>query len=329
MATDVVLPHTLRVLFKELINDELGYPGEAEGEKFLTVNKISETFDIGLGPLKRLSIEGYIQTIESPNDNGRRIVLMRLADVVPLVDQIKDVTSCVDAARQLHVPPRVMRDLSARGLVVALNTRVCEIAACGEAYSAESVRELRQRIQSRIQPAGGVSFFSLQVAAREFGEIEFPWAAMIAAILADDVEVLSTGNKSSNLKLSFGVREVEKFAVGVRNHMRLEERRVHSWISGATAAAILKIHVTLFYRFVAARPDLFANRRTGSNSYRRDEIVALADRYIFSGEIARRMGIAANGVKLFMRDHGVEPVLALRENTDFIYERAKVQVPQN
>jgi hypothetical protein len=157
------------------------------------------------------------------------------------------------------------------------------------------------------RPPASDKCHSIAVAARSIGAGQTPWAAIISAIIAGDVEVFDKGIKRRNLRFSLAVEDMASFAAGVSDHLHgaPSDSKLPEWIAQSTAAEILQLNVAFLSRLAHARPDLLAQRGPGYTPYSAIEVHALAGVYIFVPEIARRNEMHPRRVATWLRSKGI------------------------
>jgi transposase len=333
LPSDDDLSPELRQLLKSLIEADMAVNGsfnrimgdQTKGRDFLPLYRLAEEFGINKHNLERIANSGRVRTIRAA-DADRSPVQMSRTDLLPLVQQFGDATSSVGAAKRLGIPLPALEGLADRGLIVRLDGAVAGFLEGGAGYSVKSIEQLRDRIWGRAKPKGSRTTVSLPYAARSLGaEVELPWAAIVAAIAAGDVEVFAGGDKRGTIRQSLVVADVKGFLAGVRRHMQHERISIDEWISASTAAEILKVSDPLFYRLVGRRPDLLKAAREGSKPFRRADVEAAARKLVFTAEVAEKTMESVRGVRKLLARLGIEPVVALEENKDLAYDRGAVE----
>ncbi|MBR1178076.1 hypothetical protein JQ617_29235 [Bradyrhizobium sp. KB893862 SZCCT0404] len=304
-------------------NDYLVRKGADADPSMMTIEGLSKTFGIRRFVVQRLSKSGLIPVVRA---NVRSPVRMAVADVLPLLADMKDALSELATAGRLGLPVTVLPSLVDRGLIRRLKGPVCGLVPGYRGYTKSSVDELMDKIWSKARPAGD-KCHSIAYAARSMGPGETPWAAIISAIVAGDVEILDKGTKSRNLRFSLAVEDVDAFVAGVSEHVigAPPDCNPPEWIAQSTAAEILHVNVAFVSRLAHARPELLPPRGPGFTPYSTMEVHALAGVYIFVAEIAHRSGMHPRRVPTWLRSSGVHPEIALQENRDFGYLRLAVE----
>lgn len=333
LTSDEDLSPELREVLKVLIETDMAANGnfhrimkhKVEGRDFLPIYRLAREFGINKHHIERLARSGRVRTLRAERAD-RSPVQMSRSDLLPLVEELKDATSVFGASKRLGIPRPVLQSLADRGLVLPLTGAVVGFLEGDEGYSIKSIEQLHDRIWSRAKPKGSRTTVSLPFAARSLGsEVELPWAAIVAAIAAGDVEVFAGGDKRGTIRQSLVVADVKAFLVGVRRHMRHDSISTDDWISASTAAEILKISDPLFYRLVGRRPDVLKAGREGAKPYRRADVEAAARKLVFTAEVAEKTMESLRGVRKLLAGLGIEPVVALEDNKDFAYDRGAVE----
>ncbi len=332
LTSDDGLSSELREVLKVLIDKDMAANGnfhrimkhKVEGRDFLPIYRLAREFGINKHHVERLAKSGRVRTLRVEG-GGRCPVQMSRSELLPLVEELKDATSVFGAAKRLGVPRPVLQSLADRGLVDRLSSAVVGFLEGGEGYSIKSIEKFHDRIWSKATPKGPRATVSLTYAARSLGrETELPWAAIVSAIAAGDVEVFAGGDKRGTIRQSLVVADINAFLVGVRKHIRHNNISTDEWVSASTAAEILRVSDPLYYRLVARRPDVLKARRDGAKPYRRTEVEAAAKKYVFTAEVAELAMESLRSVRSFLRGYGIDPVLALDANKDFAYPRSSV-----
>jgi transposase len=298
--------------------------GADADSSMLTIQQFADAFGVRRSILQRLATSGLVpvaraELVQSP-------VRMAVRHAMPLLLQMKDAISETAAAGLLGVPVTVLQSLVDRGLIRRLEGAVCGLVPGYSGYSRSSIEDLMDKVWSAARPAGD-KCHSIAVAARSIGPGETPWAAIISAIIAGDVQVFDKGTKRRNLRFSLAVDDVDAFANGVSAHQHdaLPESKQPEWIAQSTAAEILHVNVAFVSRLAHARTDLLAQRGPGYTPYSTIEVHALAGVYIFVAEIARRSGMHPRRVPTRLRSYGVDPEIALQADRDFGYLRLAIE----
>ncbi len=296
---------------------------DADGS-MLSIQQLSAAFGVERPILQRLARSGLIPVVRAKE--VRSPVRMAVTDVLPLLAQMKDAMSETEAARMLGLPLTVLPSLLDRGLIKRLEGPVCGLIPGYGGYTKSSVDKLMAKIWSAARPAVGKGR-SIAVAARSIGPGETPWAAIISAIVAGDVEIFDKNTKYRNIRFSLAVEDVDAFVVGVSEHLRdvPSDFKLPEWSAQSTAAEILHVNVAFLSRLAHAMPDLLSQRGPLYTPYSTIEVHALAGMYIFVSEIAHRCGMHPRRVPTWLRSKGVHPEIALQENRDFGYVRLAVE----
>ncbi len=304
-------------------NDYLVRKGADADRSMMTIETLSETLGIRPFVVRRLCKSGLIPVVRA---HVRSPVRMKVSDVIPLLAQMKDALSELATAGRLGLPLTVLPSLVDRGLIRRLEGPVRGLVPGYRGYTKSSVDELMDKIWSKARPARD-KCYSIAYAARSIGPGETPWAAIISAIVAGDVEILDKGTKSRNLRFSLAVEDVDAFVAGVSEHVinAPQDSKPPEWIAQSTAAEILHVNVAFVSRLAHARPELLLQRGPGFTPYSTMEVHALAGVYIFVAEISHRSGMHPRSVPNWLRSNGVHPDIALQENRDFGYLRLAVE----
>lgn len=304
-------------------NDYLVRKGDDADKSMMTIEALSKAFGIRRFVVQRLSKSGLIPVVRA---DVRSPVRMPIADVLPLLAHMKDALSETVTAGRLGLPVTVLPSLAERGLIRRLEGPVRGLVPGYRGYTKSSVDALMDKIWSNARPAGD-RCRSIAVAARSIGAGETPWAAIISAIVAGDVEIVDKNTKRRNIRFSLAVQDVDAFVDGVAGHIHDDpsDAEPPEWIAQSTAAEILHVNVAFLSRLAHARPDLLAQRGPGYTPYSTIEVHALAGVYMFVAEIAKRSGMHPRSVPSWLRSNGVHPDIALQENRDFGYLRLAVE----
>lgn len=297
--------------------------GDDADEAYLSIDGFAEEFDVRPSILRRLAQSGMVIVIKA-TDAKRSPVRMRIAEVKPLLEQLKDAIGENEAAGLLGLPVSVLPGLADRGLIGRLDGAVVGLVPGNAGYAKSSVEELMEKIWSAARPVRG-KCRSIAVAARPFGEGATPWAAIISAIVSGDVEVFDTGARR-NIRFSLAVEDTASFVAGVRKHLHgaAAGHELPEWIAGSTAAEILQVNEAFLSRLAHAMPDLLPRLGPGYTPYLASDVQALAAKYIFVPEIARRGEMHPRRAVSWLRSKGVQPAVALQENRDFGFLRSTV-----
>jgi transposase len=298
--------------------------GSDAGDTMLSIQVLAETLGVRREILQRLAKSGLVPVVRSRDVQSP--VRMAVRDVMPLLQQMKDAISEKAAAGLMGLPYSVLPRLVDRALLRRLEGPVCGLVPGYLAYSKSSVDDLMKKIWSRAQPGDG-KCCSIAVAARSIGAGETPWAAVIAAIVAGDVEVFDTGAKRRNIRFSIAVADVPAFVAGVRKQLEGPASRdeLPEFIAQSTVAEILQVTVAFLSRLANNRPDLLPAPGPGYTPYLARDVRELAATYIFVPEISRRSGMHPRRAASWLQSKGLRPAFTLQENRDFGFLRSAVE----
>ncbi|UFW48193.1 MULTISPECIES: hypothetical protein [Bradyrhizobium] len=298
--------------------------GADADSSMLSIQQLAATFGVERPILQRLANSGLVPVVRAQNVQSP--VRMAVHDVMPLLLQMKDAVSETVAAGLLGLPPTVLPSLVDRGLIRRLEGPICGLVSGYAGYSKSSIEDLMDKVLSAARPAGDKGR-SIAVAARSIGAGETPWAAILSAIVAGDVEVFDKDTRRRNLRFSLAVEDIDAFVAGVAGHLHGDpsDSQPPEWIAQSTSAEILHVNVAFLSRLARTRPDLLQQRGPGYTPYAAVEVHALAGVYIFVAEISHRSGMHPRSVPAWLRSNRVHPDIALQENRDFGYLRLAVE----
>jgi transposase len=298
--------------------------GADAGSSMLSLQALAETLGVRREILQRLAKSGLVPVVRSKDVQSP--VRMAIDDVMPLLQQMKDAISEKAAAGLMGLPCSVLPRLVDRGLMRRLEGPVCGLVPGYLAYSKSSVVALMGNIWSRARPARG-RCCSIAVAARSIGAGETPWAAVISAIVAGDVEIFDAGTMRRNFRFSLVVEDVISFVAGVKKHLRDASAKAElpEWIAQSTAAELLQVTVAFLSRLANTRPDLLPSRGPGYTPYLASDVREFAATHIFVPEISRRSEMHPRRAASWLRSKGLHPAFALQDNRDFGYLRGAVE----
>lgn len=299
--------------------------GSDAGDAMLSIDGLAETFGVRRSILQRLAESGLVPVARAENA-VRSPVRMAVRDVAPLIEQMKNAIGENETAGILGLPLSVLPSLADRGLIERLEGAVRGLVPgyCG--YTKSSVEALMAKIWSATRPSQA-KCRSIAVAARSIGPGETPWAAVISAIVAGDVNVHDTGAQRRNIRFSLAVEDTAAFVAGVNKHLHeaTATAALPRWIAQSTAAEILQVNVAFLSRLANLRPDLLQQPGPGYTPYLASDVQALCAQYIFVPEVARRGDMHPRRVVSWLRSENVLPSLSLQENRDFAYARSAVE----
>ena len=299
--------------------------GKDADDAMLSIDALSKTFGVRRSILQRLAASGLVPVVRA-RDAKLSPVRIAVRDILPLMLQMKDAVGENEAAGILGLPLSVLPGLADRGLIRRLEGAVCGLVPGYSGYGKSSIQDLMDKLWSVARPTSD-KCHSIAVAARSIGAGATPWAAIISAIIAGDVEVFDKRTKRRNLRFSLAVEDMASFAAGVSDHLHdaPSDSKLPEWIAQSTAAEILQVNVAFVSRLAHARPDLLSQRGPRYTPYSAIEVHALAGVYIFVPEIARRSEMHPRRTASWLRSNGARPEIELQENRDYGYLRLAIE----
>lgn len=290
-----------------------------------SIQKLSKGLGVDRRRLQRFAESGLVPVVRS--NDGRSPVRMDPASVIGPAIQMKDAATDTVAAGIIGLPRNVLKSLADNGLIRRLEGPVCGFMRHGSGYVKSSITVLMERVWSHAKPVTKEKVVSIGRAAREISHGEAPWAAILAAIVAGDVEVFRKNTGRPNIRYMLAVRDINGFVAGVRKHLQSQERSSSSseWIGHATAAEILQVNEILLWRVVKADKSILKAENNGYTPYRRSTVEQVARTYVFVSEITARTGMHGRSACTWLRQEGVVPCFSARANRDHVFFRAQVE----
>jgi transposase len=297
--------------------------GKDADKALLSIDALGKMFNIRRSIMGRMSKSGRVPVVRSAD--GRSPVRMAVADIKPLIPLLKDAIGENEAAGLLGLPVHVLSGLADRKLIDRLEGAVQGFVPGNAGYTQSSVHHLQKSLWRRSAAKVPPSPVPLIIAARSIRSGEAPWGAIIAAILAGQVEVFSDPAKRKSIRYSLVVSDVGKFAAGVRKHLRAsDDGSQPEWIGKATAAEMLKVTEVFVWRLAKIRPDLLKPHENGYTPFKSADVTELAGKYIFVPEVMDRANMKARRACGWLKAQGVKPAFSLQDNKDFAYLRTVV-----
>jgi transposase len=304
--------HTLRI-------------GDDADGSWQSIDGFAEKFNVRPSTLRRLARSGLVPVITA-FDAKRSPVRMSVADVEPLLEQMRDVLGELEAAGLLGLPVHVMASLADRKLIDRLEGPVLGLVAGKAGYTKSSVHRFLERLwrcSAGDAPEGAVPLIT---AARSIGAGAAPWAAIVSAILAGQVQVFADVGKRKSIRYALAVADVGEFAAAVRCHLGQDGDDGHpDWIGNATAAEMLKVTEVFVWRLAKRRPDTLKSHDNGYTPFRFDDVATIARTYIFVPEVMDRADMKARRACGWLKSHGIKPAFSLQDNRDFAFLRKEVE----
>jgi transposase len=298
--------------------------GKDADQALLSIDALGKMFKIRRSIMGRMSKSGRVPVVRA--EDGRSPVRMAVADIKPLIPLLKDAIGENEAAGLLGLPVHVLSGLADRKLIDRLEGAVQGFVPGNAGYTQSSVNRLLESLWRRSAAKVPPSPVPLVIAARSIRSGEAPWGAIIAAILAGQVEVFSDPAKRKNIRYSLVVADVGKFATGVRRHLRASDDGSHpEWIGKATAAEMLKVTEVFVWRLAKVRPDLLNSHENGYTPFKSAAVTELARKYIFVPEVMDRANMKARRACGWLKSQGVKPAFSLQDNKDFAFLRNVVE----
>ncbi|MHC2674471.1 hypothetical protein ACVI1J_006634 [Bradyrhizobium diazoefficiens] len=318
----------IRAIFRRMIDFNLASAIEAElsssGEAgpALPIMRMASKLKVRPERLRRLSHSGAVPVVRAEGE-GKVPVRMAVKHVAPIVRSLPDALRAKEVSIKIDAPIYAVRDLAEHGLIQRLDQSVASMLATSAAYSKSSVDELIARLKTaHCKHASGIP---LMLACTLIRTGATPWGAVVKAIL-EVPDAVARYPKSKRFSLrKLVVTDANAFTTAVRRHLTSDETIEDGWIGPAEAAEVLKITYAFFWRLARARPDLVKPRREGSVPYLVADIQALAESYIFVGEIAFRRELHPRLAVAWLKSIGVEPAFAVRRKQDLAYLRSEVE----
>ena len=298
--------------------------GKDADKALLSIDALGKMFNIRRSIMGRMSKSGRVPVVRT--DHGRSPVRMAVADIRPLIPLLKDAIGENEAAGLLGLPLHVLPGLADRKLIDRLEGAVRGFVPGNAGYTKSSVHHLLKSLWRRSAAKTPSSPVPLIIAARSIRTGEAPWGAIIAAILAGQVDVFSDPAKRKSIRYSLVVADVEPFATVVRKHLRTSDHDSYpEWIGKATAAEILKVTEVFVWRLSRARPDLLTSHENGYTPFKSADVTELARKYIFVPEVMDRANMKARRACGWLKSTGVKPAFSLQDNKDFAFVRNVVE----
>jgi transposase len=298
--------------------------GKDADQALLSIDALGKMFNIRRSIMGRMAKSGRVPVVRS--EDGRSPVRMAVADIKPLIPLLKDAIGENEAAGLLGLPVHVLSGLADRKLIGRLEGAVQGFVPGNAGYTQSSVHHLLKTLWRRSAANLPPSPVPLIIAARSIRSGEAPWGAIIAAILAGQVEVFSDPAKRKSIRYSLVVADAGKFATGVRRHLSASDDGSHpEWIGKATAAEMLKVTEVFVWRLAKLRPDLLKSHENGYTPYKSADVAELARKYIFVPEVMDRANMKARRACGWLKSQGVKPAFSLQDNKDFAFLRSVVE----
>jgi transposase len=298
--------------------------GKDADDALLTIKGLADTFDVRPSILQRLAKSGLVPVVRA--QDVRSPVRMAVRDVLPLLLQMKDAIGETEASGILGLPVSVLPSLADRGLIQRLEGAVCGLVPGYRGYTKSSLDDLMAKVWAAAHPVDG-KCCSITVAVRAVRAGHAPWAAVISAIIAGDVQIFDTGAKRRSIQFSLAVGDEASFVDGVTKNLDVAttDTGLPEWIAQSTAAEILQVNAAFLSRLTNTMPAVLPQHGPGYTPYRTSDVYALASSHIFVPEISRRGELYHRRTVAWLRSKGVYPALALQANRDFGYLRSDVE----
>lgn len=334
MSWDVHLSKATRTIIKSAIQTDMYRAGRGHmvrGKKpahdidHMEIKALA--LKTGLNPraLGRLANSGLIQVVAAAGAK-KSPKSMALSDVQPLVEIYNASILERSAAACLGVNTSVLSKLEARGLIHRVDGPVVGLFQSSDPYySVEEIKELAAMIDSRINLEPRTKPMPIISAVKHIDLSPIPWGAVIAAIVSGKAEIHRVSNDGKTWRTCAGTCNLQAFLDAVQAEIIPEDTQIRDrWIGNQVAAEILKTNVAVISGLSSR--GILGHNGPKDKPFDRDEVLALAQRYIFIPEIVRRTNVADKDVRRWLSGQGVEIAFGLKDNARLAFAREAVEM---
>jgi transposase-like protein len=251
---------------------------------------------------------------------------MNSDEIAPLVALYKDAMDETRAKAALRMSNAELQDLADRGLIERIEEPVKSMLDSNAVFRASSVNAVLIAIKDRASPADPARSLRdhLWNAARRLSS-PVPWPMIIELILSGDIKVQLLRDAGAEWRKSVAPVDAEAFEtlVGIQQAGRPPEEA--GWVSRIQAAEMLNLAESSVWK--VARAGFLSSKREGrATVYKRSDVAAAAQKYIFLPEMLERSPFKVeHEVTRWLRSEGIEPLFEWRKSVFPIYERVSFE----
>jgi hypothetical protein len=284
----------------------------------INVREAARRFGIDQDRFVRLAESGMIDCVRH-----RRIIVFDRAGIEAVAADRADMHGGMRTASILGVPLGALPDLTARGLIEKIEGAVLGMMREQEQYRRSATESLVDRLNERVMEGRQDLDQRLTLAASRLFVGPKPWGEIVEAVLSGAIHVRALKNKQVGILDRMAVDPMELGLLAARLGQPLAsdpdgmtnyvEASDYFGVPGACLGEVAKASL------------LPALDRINLRLKRRD-LDAFAEKYLFTGEVARRLQLPRTEALEFLKAQRLSPVLAMVRGKYQLWSKAEVQM---
>ena len=232
----------------------------------------------------------------------------------------KDMEAASSCAIRLGVPRGAMTGLAAVGLIESVDGPVLHLVVGKEYYTRSSVDHLIARLTARITKGKlPANYVRLTKALYRLPVGDKPWPELVRTVLSGQLRVYEVKGRLDAILIRLAARNYDEVlgALG-KSHGPLDPDALLTQAEVATILGVTEVTVNQIVRDNLLRP-----AREGQNSLRRQDVLDLSERVMFTTELSRHLGTSTRRVRQRMSELGLSPIHELEPGKGLIWDRRK------
>lgn len=331
LAVDRALDQRLRTAIRQAVDDNMrstahGLPTVRKGhyrnrDDLMTIHQASTTFGIRAKLFSRLAQDPKVTTIRSQSGSRSAPVLFKREEIEAIASARKDMEASSSAAIRIGVPRGAMAGLAAADLVEKVDGPVLHLVIGKEYYTRSSVDRLITGLAARITKGRPpANYVRLTKAVYRLPTGDKPWVRLIQYVLSGQLRVWEVKGRLDAILIRLAAHSYDEVAgvVGDGN-VTLDPDAFLTQAEVGSILGVTEVSVNQMVRDGILRPS-----REGQNALRRKDVLALAERVMFTTELSRILGTSNRMVRGRMSELGVEPMHELERGKGLIWDRSEV-----
>ncbi|MCL8483405.1 transposase [Bradyrhizobium denitrificans] len=303
------------------VRRRLGVAMPKSGGNWVNMQEAFELFGVSKHALQRLVATGLVEVRRADFDMSP--VLMNRDEIAPLAALYKDAMEESRARAALRLSSAELHELADRGLIQRIEEPVKSMVDSKTVYRASSVNAVILAIKERAVPADPSRPIKdhLWNAARKLPSA-VPWVAIIELLLSGDIEVELLRDNDKDWRKWVALADAEAFESLVRLEQAKRPVVQADWLSRSQAAEALNIAQSSVRK--VAEAGFLSSKREGNHTlYKRSDVEATAEKYVFYPEMLDRSPFnVTHEIGRWLKSVGIEPLFEWGKGIFPIYDRA-------